>query len=624
MEKWVTLLTLNLIVSLTFGQYDWDNFSIAPSPGSGMIWELQTAVSDDFNYNAPAVSGVDTLGGKWINFYHNAWTGPLPTIWKRDHVKVENGNFQILTSRPPGDSVVVDGQTLAVTNLGCATSVHQIQYPVYVESYVKIMNSVLASDVWLLSSDDTQEIDICEAYGSDRWTNPWLSEERLHLSHHVFILNPFQDWQPSDQGSFYTDGSTIWRDDYHTIGVYWIDSVNLEYYVDGQLVRTRSGMEEIDPLYHTNTVDPGDPTNDTRTGLSKPMDIILNTEDQTWRALQGLTPTETELMNAADHTFEIDWIRVYKPIVVDQVTMVSVDGVAAEPCSSTIPVVTVDANNMSLDVVFDLGGTTSGFVQIEHVYTEDFVTFNTTPSNSQFFDPVNPGTGQINTVNLDATVFDGLGTTFNYIQFTFWEPGFTSILGQCQFFINLNVVSLPVELTSFSGQAINRNNLLKWQTASELNNSHFDIERSVDGENFEMIGTVQGKGTTSSNRKYNFVDTKPMKDTYYRLRQVDFDGTFDYSDIIFINRKYKSADTEVVVFPNLVKDRLTVVLNRMIEEELTIKIIDIAGRIISKKNVDTAIDGNTIDLNLSTIASGTYFVKVTSASFDSIQKIIKQ
>jgi len=327
MKKWITLLSLNLIVSFAFSQYDWDTVWIAPSPGSGKIWELQDSVSDDFNYDAPAVGWIDTLGGKWINFYHNQWSGPKPTVWKRDHVYVEDGNFKVKTTRTPGDSITIDGQKLALTNIGCATSVGQVLYPVYVETRVKIMNSVLASDVWLLSGDDTQEIDICEAYGSDRWTNPWFSDERLHLSHHVFIREPFQDWQPSDEGSFYTDGSTIWSDGYHTIGVHWIDSVNLKYYVDGQLVRTRSGMEQIDPVYHTNAVDFGDPTNDTRTGLSKPMDIIINTEDQTWRALQGLTPTEDELMNTDDNTFQVDWIRIYKPIdgVVDPVSAVSID-----------------------------------------------------------------------------------------------------------------------------------------------------------------------------------------------------------------------------------------------------------------------------------------------------------
>ena len=155
----------------------------------------------------------------------------------------------------------------------------------------------------MLSSDGTQEIDICEAYGSDRYTNAYFSPYRLHLSHHVFIRSPFADWQPSDAGSFYTDGSTVWREDFHRIGVYWRDPWHLEYYVDGQLVRERDGRNQIDPLNYTSG-----------SGLSKDLNIILNTEDQTWRATAGLTPTDTELEDTVAHTFKIDWVRAYQAI----------------------------------------------------------------------------------------------------------------------------------------------------------------------------------------------------------------------------------------------------------------------------------------------------------------------
>ncbi len=320
------LLALNFVVNIAFSQ-DWKGIEVPANPGSGMVWELQDSVSDDFNYDAPPTSSVNIMGGKWVNWYHNSWTGPLPTVWRRDHIFVEDGNMKVISSRPEGDSVSVSGQKLAVSNLGCATSTRQVQYPVYIEANVKIMKSVLASNVWLLSSDDTQEIDICEAYGSDRWNNPFFSNKRLHLSHHVFIRQPFTDWQPSDPGSFYTNDTTIWSDGYHRIGVYWRDPWHLEYYVDGELVRVRSGKNQIDPVFHTNAVNPGDRNNDTRTGLSKPMDIIINTEDQTWRALQGLTPTDEELANKEDNTFNVDWIRVYKPVEgqVGPVTAVSID-----------------------------------------------------------------------------------------------------------------------------------------------------------------------------------------------------------------------------------------------------------------------------------------------------------
>lgn len=314
------LLLLIQIVGLSIFSHaqDWEGLMVPPSPGSGMVWELQENVSDDFNYDFAPTSSEAVIGGKWTNWFHNPWTGPDPGVWQRDHVFVADGKMKIKTSRVPGNAFFTyNGAThsLPVTYLGCATSTNRVIYPVYVETKVKIMNAVLASDVWLLSPDDTQEIDICEAYGSDRFTNSYFSPEKLHISHHVFIRNPFADWQPSDAGSFYDDGEgTIWRNDYHTIGVYWKDPWNLEYYVDGELVRTRSGKDEIDPLFHTNKFFLGDETKDTRTGLSKEMDIIINTEDQTWRAIAGLSPTDEELKDEEGHTFNVDWVRVYKPV----------------------------------------------------------------------------------------------------------------------------------------------------------------------------------------------------------------------------------------------------------------------------------------------------------------------
>ena len=136
----------------------------------------------------------------------------------------------------------------------------------------------MASDVWMLSPDDTQEIDIIEAYGGDR-DGGGYGADRLHLSHHIFIRQPFKDYQPKDLGSWYKDDKgTLWRDDFHRVGVFWKDPFTLEYYVDGELVRTVSGKDIIDPNNYTGG-----------TGLVKDMDIIINMEDQSWRAVKGLS-----------------------------------------------------------------------------------------------------------------------------------------------------------------------------------------------------------------------------------------------------------------------------------------------------------------------------------------------
>ena len=279
----------------TEAQVTWKTIPVPADPGAGNVWEFQE-ISDDFEYDAPANDKASTFANKWTDFYHNQWTGPGLTIWRRDHSLVKDGYLQLIANRVENSNKI---------NLGCITSKQQVLYPVYVEASIKIANTTLASDVWLLSSDDTQEIDIVEAYGASyselaQSDQTWYAE-RIHLSHHMFIRDPFQDYQPTDSGSWYHDG-TLWREDFHRVGVYWRDPFHLEYYIDGKLVRTTSGAAIIDP----NNFAEGK-------GLYKPMDIIINAEDQTWRSDKNITPSDLELANKENNTFKVDWIRVFKP-----------------------------------------------------------------------------------------------------------------------------------------------------------------------------------------------------------------------------------------------------------------------------------------------------------------------
>lgn len=288
MKRLVALLVV-LGISPPVWAADWDGISIPAHAPDGMKWELQ-AVSDSFQYTAKPTQKPDAFKRRWKSSFINRWLGPGRTEFNPGHSYVTGGHLGIAASRkPPTDKVYA----------GVISSNETFTYPLYVEAKVKISGLVLASNVWMLSKDSTQEIDIIEAYGSQRPDQQWTAE-RLHLSHHVFIRSPFQDYQPTDDGSWYRDG-TNWRKDFHRVGVYWRDPWHLEYYVDGRLVRTVSGKSIIDPKGFT-----------AGTGLSKPMHIIINTEDQDWRSDEGITPTDKELANLDQSIMWVDWIRVYK------------------------------------------------------------------------------------------------------------------------------------------------------------------------------------------------------------------------------------------------------------------------------------------------------------------------
>lgn len=124
---------------------------------------------------------------------------------------------------------------------------------------------------------------------------------------------------------------------------------------------------------------------------------------------------------------------------------------------------------------------------------------------------------------------------------------------------SLDCTPLPIDLMSFTGDATELGNELYWQTMAEINNDYFVIESSVDAGNFSPIGNIDGAGNSVQPIDYYFLDQDPIAGvTYYRLKQVDFDGKFSYSDIVAVKRL---SAGEIVLTPNPVKDILNVEIN---------------------------------------------------------------
>jgi len=160
---------------------------------------------------------------------------------------------------------------------------------------------------------------------------------------------------------------------------------------------------------------------------------------------------------------------------------------------------------------------------------------------------------------------------------------------------------LPVDLVSFTGEATTKGNLLNWETASELNNAGFEIERSFDSRTFEKIGFVDGNQTSSQAQSYSFLDEDISEElTYYRLKQLDIDGKYEYSDVISISNKL-SVGFSLVLYPNPVVNNLTV------ENGIgTANITSIDGRFISQ----VQITDRKYNLNVSNLPEGIYILTV--------------
>ena len=183
---------------------------------------------------------------------------------------------------------------------------------------------------------------------------------------------------------------------------------------------------------------------------------------------------------------------------------------------------------------------------------------------------------------------------------------------------------LPIELVYFTGELLDTKVKLSWQTATERNNYLFDVERSADGENFKSIGTISGSGTRSKTMNYELMDYFPLAGlNYYRLKQIDFDGSYAYSSLIV---KSFEKEIEISLYPNPlgINELLSIVTKSSALETMSISIYEISGKVVYSKqilseNTEFETKITTEDLQLT---SGVFFVKVESGFISVFKKLI--
>jgi hypothetical protein len=181
------------------------------------------------------------------------------------------------------------------------------------------------------------------------------------------------------------------------------------------------------------------------------------------------------------------------------------------------------------------------------------------------------------------------------------------------------ITPLPVELVSFKGQANADGVNLTWRTASEQGNKGFEVQVSTDGKTFKQVGFVESKvGTTSLMQNYSFRDARATSGTnYYRLKQIDFDGTFEYSKTIAVNLTLASSSA---VYPTLVTSDITVRLART-DEQVTILVADMAGKQLA--TVQNPSDRQVV-MPVQHLQSGVYFVTVVTGGNKEVFRFVKR
>ncbi|WP_010522361.1 Ig-like domain-containing protein [Aquimarina agarivorans] len=301
MKKRILVSSLLGLVSIVMNGQDWASTPIPAYPGPGKVWKLQDQHSDDFNYNGKN----QKFYKNWNDHYFNAWSGPGLSNFTSANSHVADGNL-IIKASPNGNQRVY---------CGVVTSKTKVKFPIYMEARLQTMNQTLSSNFWMLSQNDRQELDAVESYGSDRSSfgdEHVFDSRHMNSNYHIFDRNHENNtiindntWQ---RDHYVTDHQPLknrpaLRNGFHNYAIHWIDEWNIDWYLDGKLVRRIApGTNDVikDPLQNK--------------GIYEEMFMILDVEDHDWRSNAGHIATVKELSDESKNKMYVDWVRVYKPV----------------------------------------------------------------------------------------------------------------------------------------------------------------------------------------------------------------------------------------------------------------------------------------------------------------------
>lgn len=183
---------------------------------------------------------------------------------------------------------------------------------------------------------------------------------------------------------------------------------------------------------------------------------------------------------------------------------------------------------------------------------------------------------------------------------------------------------LPIELLRFSGQALEQGNHLVWTTANEINNDHFTLYRSADGQSFAKLTQIAGAGNSNTLKNYTFLDeTAPQGTSYYRLTQTDFDGTENAAGTVTLQRGKNTLGINYIQ-PVPVKDQAIVSFNVPTEQTVTMQLFNVVGQLLINTQVSATEGTNTQTIDLSRLPAGVYAITISSNDARTVKTLVKE
>ncbi|MBX2926700.1 MAG: T9SS type A sorting domain-containing protein [Saprospiraceae bacterium] len=184
---------------------------------------------------------------------------------------------------------------------------------------------------------------------------------------------------------------------------------------------------------------------------------------------------------------------------------------------------------------------------------------------------------------------------------------------------------LPIELLYFKAEKEDdKTALLTWATATELNNDYMAVERSGDGQVWKEIGRVSGAGTTTVPQAYSLPDADPLPGlNYYRLRQVDYDGVFEYFNTVALNFPHVNVSPLTFdLFPNPAGDYITLRRSQDAASDGELFLMDMKGRLLQRRALPAGVLQE--ELDLSGLPTGMYLVRLTAGGQQEVMRFVKE
>ena len=237
-------------------------------------------------------------------------------------------------------------------------------------------------------------------------------------------------------------------------------------------------------------------------------------------------------------------------------------------------------------------------------------------------------------------LIDDIAITGQTAPYTAWAPdgatgtsttatpitaGRTGLSGFSQFAIAIGNVGLPIELIEFTAVPNGRQVDLNWETATEIDNDYFTIEKSIDGEHFELVGIVDAVGNSTQLQTYDLIDEDPYDGlSYYRLKQTDVDGSYTYSTLRTV--QFNGGESDITIYPNphVGDGPLFVAFNSASSEDVTVEVRDYTGRLIQEQRFAATTGENVFTINTQSLGAALYFITVKQGEMISTSRYLRE